>query len=148
MPARRGRADQRLVRQFAQARGVAADQGIARVLARQECRQRKPGRQKGRKVFRRMHGDIDGAGEQSLLDFLGEQTFAADLRQRPLLDRLVLDLVAGGADDLDSDGLRRHAARLGNGTLRLPRLDQRQRRTARANAEKESWSRGLPHRNL
>jgi len=79
-----------------------------------------------------MHGDIDGAGQQGILDFLGEQPFAACVGQGSTLDRHVLDLVAGGADDLDFDGLRRHAARLGNRALRLARLAQRQRRTTRA----------------
>ena len=45
-----------------------------------------------------MHREVDRAGEQRLLDLLGEQALAADLRQRPVADH-----VAGGADDLDLD---------------------------------------------
>ena len=47
-----------------------------------------------------MHGEVDGAGEQRLLDFLGEEPLAAGLGQRP-----VLNDVAGGADDADLDPL-------------------------------------------
>ena len=40
-----------------------------------------------------MHRKVDGAIEQRLLDFLGEQPLAAGFRERP-----VLDVVPGGAD--------------------------------------------------
>ena len=49
---------------------------------------------------------IDRAGEQRLLDLLGEQPLAADLRQRP-----VLDAVAGGLDDDDARTSSRQAVR-------------------------------------
>ena len=53
-----------------------------------------PVRQHGRHVLRRMHREVDRAGGERLLDLLGEQALAADLGERPVLDR-----VAGGADD-------------------------------------------------
>ena len=48
------------------------------------------------------------AGEQGLVDLLGEQPLAAGLRQRA-----VLDPVAGGVDDLDGDVVLRDAMRPG-----------------------------------
>ena len=81
-----------------------------------------------------MHREVDGAGEQRLLDLLGEQALAAGLRQRPVLDR-----VAGGADDLELDplGARAHARRRAVAHLRacasasgLPRVPMRSRKVA------------------
>ena len=77
-----------------------------------------------------MHGEVDGAGQQRLLDLLGEQPLAAGLGERPVLDR-----VAGGADDLDLDPLGVEAAGGGEPALHLARLHQRQRRAARADTE-------------
>ena len=53
-----------------------------------------------------MHREVDRAGGQRLLDLLGEQALAADLRQRPVLDR-----VAGGADGPELDALGRKPMR-------------------------------------
>ena len=122
----RGGADHGAVRQFTDAFGGAADEGVARVLARQECRQHQASRQHGRHVLRGMHGEIDGTGEQRLLDLLGEKAFAAGFRQRPVLDH-----VAAGADDFDLDPLRGDAMGLGEPGLHFVGLHQRQRRTAR-----------------
>ena len=74
-----------------------------------------------------MHREIDRAGEQRLLDLLGEQALAAGLRQRP-----VLDAVAGGADHLDRDPLGLEAMRRGQRRAHHARLRQRQRAAARA----------------
>ena len=43
-----------------------------------------------------MHGDVDAAVQQGLIDLLREEALAADVRQR-----LVQDLVAGRFDDAD-----------------------------------------------
>ena len=77
-----------------------------------------------------MHREVDGAAEQRLLDFLGEEPLAAEVGERP-----VLDDVAGGADDLDLDPLGIEAAGRGEAALHLARLHQRQRRAARADAQ-------------
>ena len=50
-------------------------------------------RQHGRHVLGGMHREVDRAGRERLLDLLGEQTLAAGIRQRP-----ILDAVAAGAD--------------------------------------------------
>ncbi len=51
-----------------------------------------------------MHGDVGLVRQQGLLDLLGEQSLAAHLRQRPVLDavarrldRLYLELINAGA---------------------------------------------------
>ena len=41
-----------------------------------------------------MHREIKFAGNQSIFDLLGEQTLAADVGQRP-----VLNTISGGVDD-------------------------------------------------
>ena len=128
-PQRRG-ADDGALAQIAPAFDVAADQGIARILAGQERGEHQAVRQHGLHVLGGMHGKIDRAGQQRLLDLLGEQALAAGVRQRPVLDR-----VAAGADGLDFDPVERDAARRGEAALHLPRLDQRQRRAARADAQ-------------
>ena len=46
-----------------------------------------------------MHGGVDHAVDQRLLDLLDEQALAADLGQRAVADR-----VAGGADLAEGDG--------------------------------------------
>src|SRR6476661_8797195 len=75
-----------------------------------------------------MHREIDRARDERLLDLLGEQPLAADVRERTILHR-----VAGGADDLDLDALGRDA-------LRQPRphhagLRERKRTAARADPQ-------------
>ena len=54
-----------------------ADEGIARVLPLQRGAERQPGRQNSRHVLHGMHGEVDRAGEQRLLDLLGKETLAA-----------------------------------------------------------------------
>ena len=60
-----------------------------------------PSGSRGGHVLGRMHGDVDRAGKQRLVDLLGEQAFAAGLDQRP-----VGDAVAGGTDGDDQDRCR------------------------------------------
>jgi hypothetical protein len=125
-PQRRG-ADAGAARQLRNRVGLAADEGVARVLARQERRQHEAARQRGRHVLRRMHREVDGPRQQRLLDLFGEQPFAAGFRQRP-----VLDAVAAGADHFDRDPIGIEAMCL---RQRLPhhvRLRQCQRAAARS----------------
>ncbi len=68
--------------------------------------------------------------EQRLLDLLGEETLAADLRQRPIADD-----VAGGADDLERDAGGVEAMGGGEERLHQPRLRQRERTAAGADAQ-------------
>ena len=77
-----------------------------------------------------MHGEVDLAGQQRLLDLLGEKALAAGLGERP-----VLDAVAGGLDGADLEGMPAGAVRRLQALLHLARLRQRQRRAARADAD-------------
>ena len=76
-----------------------------------------------------MHGEIDRAGDERLLDLLGEQPLAAGFRQRA-----VLNGVPGGADDRDCDALRIDIRSRGEPASHLVRLRERQRRAARTDA--------------
>ena len=111
-----------------------ADEGVARILARQEGGELEPVRQHRRHVLGGMHGDVDAAGEQRLLDLLGEQALAAGLRQRP-----VLDAVAAGRDHHDLERVLRQAMRRHQPRARLMRLRQRQRAAARSDPQTFAW---------
>ena len=88
-------------------------------------------RQHGRHVLHGMHGEVDLAGQQRLLDLLGEKALAAGLRQRP-----VLDAVAGRRDDAHLELVAGRApCAASSRSLHLARLRQRQRRAARADAD-------------
>jgi hypothetical protein len=79
-----------------------------------------------------MHGEVEAAVQQAVLDLLGEQALAADLGQRP-----VLHLVAGGADDDDLDRAGHGQGRMGVGQAppRLLGLDEGERAAARPDAK-------------
>ena len=77
-----------------------------------------------------MHSEIDSAGQQRFLDLLDEQALAAGIRQRPVGKR-----VAGGADCLDFDAVEGDLTRRGEADLHRSRLDQRQWRAARPDAQ-------------
>ena len=128
-PQRRG-GHHRALRQFAEARGAAADEGVAHILARQEARHREAGRQLGRHVLHGMHGDVDLARQQRLLDLLGEKALAAGVGERP-----VLDAVAGGLDGANLERMPPGAVRRLQPLLHFARLGQGQRRAARADAD-------------
>jgi hypothetical protein len=72
------------------------EEGVARILARQQAADDQARRQQGGHVLHGMDGEIDAALHQRLLDLLGEEALAADL-----LQLAVLHPVAGGADDGD-----------------------------------------------
>jgi hypothetical protein len=61
-----------------------------------------------------MDGEIDGAGEERLFDFLGEEAFGAYLRQGH-----VGDFIAGGLDDFDAGGVA-FGLQLGGDVVGLP----------------------------
>jgi hypothetical protein len=130
-------------RQLADGLGLAADKGVARVLARQKAGEHEPCGQFGRQILGRMHREVDFAGEQRFLDFLGEKPLAAGIGQWPILDD-----IAGGADDLDRDRLHFQSRRGGEPALHLARLHQRQRRAARADAQGGLLAGGLCHRTF
>ncbi len=73
-----------------------------------------------------MDRDIDRAGKQRLLNFLGEQPFRSHLRERH-----VGDFVAGGFDDFDSARL----AQFLQAALNPVRLPEGQLGTARADGQ-------------
>ena len=81
----------------------APDQRVARIFPLRNRRQDQTRRQFRGHVLQAMHRQVDPPVEQRLFDLLGEKPFPAHLRQRH-----VLDLVAGGFDNLDP-GLRAEA---------------------------------------
>ena len=86
-----------------------------------------------------MHGEIDAVIAQRLLDLLGEQTLAADLGERT-----VLDDVARGLDHGDRDRLRRDAMGRREPRLHLVGLPQGERAAAGADTHKRRGG-GLRH---
>jgi hypothetical protein len=80
-----------------------------------------------------MHGEIDRAGKQRLLDLLGEQSLAADIGKPP-----VLHPVAGGADGHDLKRAGRAEAGMGRDQLvaHARGLDQRHRTAAGPDAQR------------
>src|SRR5829696_2586507 len=87
-----------------------------------------------------MDREVDPARQQSLFDFLGEKTLTPGFRQRPVLDH-----VAGRADRLDGDVFGIDTVRSGDAVTHRPRLGQRQRTAARADAQDCWLVRGLRH---
>src|SRR5438132_4554160 len=84
-----------------------------------------------------MHRQIDGAGDERLLDLLREQALAAGLGQRPVADH-----VAAGADDLELDALSGKRVRGGQAITHLSGLRERERAAARADDERRGADRG------
>src|SRR2546428_679496 len=91
--------------------------------------QREPIRQARRQVLERVHGDVDAAREQRLLDFPGEEPLPLELVQRP-----VYVGVAARPDDHELDHhaaarqLGPHPFRLPQGQPTAPRTDLQGRR--------------------
>ena len=111
------------------------DQRVAWVGPGQHGRHDQPLGQPGRHVLHRVHREIDGAAQQRLLDLLGEQPLAADVGQQP-----VGDAITGGLDHLDHDRVRLGQCRRESRQALADEgcLRQRQRRAARADAERQS----------
>ncbi len=107
-----------------------ADEGIARILARQERGDHQALRQLCRHVLHRMHRQIDLAGSERLLDLLGEHALAAEFGQRP-----VADAVPGGCDGDNLDVTGRQPMGGGEAVAGLARLGKRKRRTAGSNLQ-------------
>ena len=134
LSAQRGAADNRALRQVREIGAVRREEGVARILARQEVLDRKSLRQPGRHVLHGMHRGVDFAGQERLFDFLGEKTLAADLRKSAVLNE-----VAGGLDDDDGHGVlggefgmgfaeaAAHLAGLGQGERRAPGTEAQKR---------------------
>lgn len=78
-----------------------------------------------------MHRDVDGARQHVGLDLAGEKPLAADL-----LEGAVDDLVAGGLDHDDGEGLVRQIEGGGQPVARLVRLGQGQGRSAGADLQR------------
>ena len=89
-----------------------------------------PVRQRRRHVLGRMDRKIDSAGQQRVLDLLGEQAFAAGFGQRP-----VLDAVARSADHRDLDRVLGPAMRQRERRAHHMGLCQRERAAARSDAQ-------------
>ena len=98
LPAQAGGADPRVGRQDVGVGISVGNEGVARVLARQNHGEPQAGGEIHRHVFHGMDGEIGVAVQQTLFQFLDEQALAADLGQRA-----VEDLVAASdhADQFD-----------------------------------------------
>ncbi len=93
-----------------------------------------PGGSVGLQVLQGMHGEIDAAVVQRLMDLLGEQPLAADIGEAAVLHR-----IAGGADRvfLEHVEVAQHRAEgAQHGEERL-RLHERQRARARADTQRQ-----------
>ena len=75
---------------------LAADDGVVGIGALRNGGDGEAFGKLGRKVLHAVNREIDAAVEQSFFDLLGEEALAADL-----VERHVLNLVAGGFDDFD-----------------------------------------------
>ena len=122
---------------------VAADEGVAGVLAFGDGGDAQAFGLFGGDVLHRMDGDVDPAGQQGLLDLLGEQRLAADFQQAA-----ILDAVAGG-DDLDqrNGGLDLglgHVQGAADGALHHAGLGERQLGAPGADAERKGHERCAP----
>ena len=102
-------------------------EGVAHILAFEKRHQGDAVGQAGRHVLGGMHADIDAAGEHGVVDFLGEQTLAADLGQAGIAG---LAAIATGGNDLDGNVILGHTMRPGQQAPHQPRLGQRQRAAA------------------
>jgi hypothetical protein len=133
------------MRQVAQARGLAADERVAHILARQTRGKHQPVRQHRRHVLGGMHREVDRTAEQRLLDLLGEQALAARLAQRA-----ILDAIARGADRDDLDRVLVPPMRSSERRARQARLRQRERTAARSDANRlrQGTSECYAERNL
>ena len=130
-------ADARTLRQRAERRAARADQRIARVLARQRCGKLQTGLEPGREILETVHRDIHRAGEQRAVDLLGEERLALHLPQR----HIALHVPFGP----DVHQLHGRCARLrAHQALDVPRLPQRERRGARADAQRLERAHGSP----
>ncbi len=94
--AQRRRADDGALGKLRQRRAAAPDKCVARVLARQIAGDEDIGGQMRRQILRRVHGEVDGAGDQRRVQFLGEQALAPGFGEGAILNR-----VPGRADHLD-----------------------------------------------
>ncbi len=91
------------------------DQRVARVFAGQHRGDVEAVRQDRRHVLAAVHGEVDLAAQQRVLDFLHEQPLAADLGERRLLQP-----IAGRLDDDDLAGRAARCPTRRRGRARLP----------------------------
>ena len=110
---------------------------VERIFAFQHPGNRQALGQDGRHVLAAVHGQIDLPAQQRVLDFLHEQPFAADVRQRRFLKP-----IARRMDDLDP---ARRTAGCGNSAGDGVRLPERELTAARPEAK---FSHGMKIWNL
>ena len=119
---------------------VFADKRIAHVFAGQEAIDDQAIRLDRGQVFGRMDRDVDAAVQHRLFDFLGEQTFVADLFQRAVrVDQAAV--VAGGLDDHDFKAVVGQIMGGGQTVAGFVGLRHGQRRTAGADTKRAVGSR-------
>ena len=104
-----------------------ADEYVAHVLALQEGGYLQSVRQHRRHVLGRMDREIDAVVEKRLFQLLGEETLAAGIRKRA-----ILDAVAAGGDHHDLEGVFMQAMGGHQARARLRSLGERQGATARS----------------
>ena len=135
----RGGADDGALRQIGDAARALRDQRVARVLARQAARDREAGRQQRRHVLQRMDGEVDRAGEQRLLDLLGEEPLAALVGERARRGT-----VAAGADRHDLERALGGERGMRGGEPRLGLCGLRERQGTAAAAETQNGCHAVP----
>ena len=108
------RADARFLRQFLKTRIVARAESVARVLSLSDGGDFESGGKFGRKIFERVHGEIDTAGGEGFFDFLGEHALGADLGEGD-----AGNFVAGGMNNFNFDFISA-GAKQGGDVVGLP----------------------------
>ena len=130
LPAQRSGTKARAAREFGERARLVADEHVARILTLEASNENQSLWQHGRHVLRRMHRNVDSSIQQGLLDLLGEQAFAALLRQWPILDR-----VPGCTNDDELDYILIEPGRHRQSGTDHSRLHQGKRTAARSNAQ-------------
>ena len=130
LAAQRRGADDGLLRQCRDCRRFRRQKSLARIVARQYASDLEPRRQPGFEILQGMHRQIDAAVEQRLLDLFGKKPLAADLGEAA-----VLLAVAAGADRHDLDPVREIRMGGEKPVAHEPRLEERHRAAAGADAQ-------------
>eukprot|EP00958_Prasinococcus_capsulatus_P015766 scaffold1690_cov366-Prasinococcus_capsulatus_cf.AAC.2 len=133
LAAQGGAADDGRLGELAEGAVLEAHEGVAHVLARQVAVEHGALGQVRGHVLHGVHGDVDAAVQEGLVDLLGEEALAANVRQG-----LAEHLVAGGLDhhDLQRALLRQVRVRRLEQVARHVRLRQGQRRAAGADLDR------------
>ena len=108
-----------------------ADEGVSGVGAGRDGSEREAGGDLRGQVFERMDGEVDAAGEEGVFDLLDEDASTIGREAFGCCEVLALHPVAGGADDLDLNGVAVGAEQRGD----VAGLPERELRAACADAK-------------